>query len=71
VTNVNADLNGIVGEILVTPGAPVGEGDELMILESMKMEIPVVSPIGGTVATVDVAPGVAVTRGQLLLTLDS
>ena len=41
-----------------------------MILESMKMEIPVVSPSAGTVSSIDVESGRSVTKGQLLLTLD-
>jgi biotin carboxyl carrier protein len=69
VANVNADLNGVVFEIMVTAGDTVAEGDELMILESMKMEIPVVSPADGTVAAVEVAAGASVTKGQLLVTL--
>jgi biotin carboxyl carrier protein len=69
VANVNADLNGVVFEIMVTAGDDVAEGDELLILESMKMEIPVVAPVGGTVASVDVAAGASVMRGQLLVTL--
>ena len=70
VANVNAELNGVVWEIIVAAGDNVGEGTELMILESMKMEIPVVSPSAGTVASIDVESGASVTKGQLLLTLD-
>ena len=44
--NVNAELNGVVWEIIVASGDDVSDGTELMILESMKMEIPVVSPVG-------------------------
>jgi biotin carboxyl carrier protein len=69
VANVNADLNGVVFEIMVAAGDVVAEGDELMILESMKMEIPVIAPADGTVATVDVEAGRSVVRGQLLATL--
>jgi acetyl-CoA carboxylase biotin carboxyl carrier protein len=69
VANVNADLNGVVFEIMVAAGDTVAEGDELMILESMKMEIPVVAPADGTVASVAVEPGLSVVKGQLLVTL--
>jgi biotin carboxyl carrier protein len=71
VANVNAELNGVVFEILVEAGEVVGDGTELMILESMKMEIPVLSPAAGTVASIDVETGNSVTKGQLLLTLDA
>ena len=70
VANVNAELNGVVWEIIVASGDNVSEGTELMILESMKLEIPVVSPSAGTVASIDVESGAPVTKGQLLLTLD-
>ena len=69
--NVNAELNGVVWEIIVASGDNVTEGTELMILESMKMEIPVVSPAAGTVSSIDVESGASVTKGQLLLTLDA
>jgi acetyl-CoA carboxylase biotin carboxyl carrier protein len=71
VANVNAELNGVVFEILVAAGEVVGDGAELMILESMKMEIPVISPIAGTVGSIAVETGSLVTKGQLLLTLDA
>jgi acetyl-CoA carboxylase biotin carboxyl carrier protein len=70
VSNVNAELNGIVGEILVAIGDGVAEGAELMILESMKMEIPVISATAGTVATIAVEPGRTVSKGDVLMTLD-
>ena len=46
---VQAELTATVWKVVVEQGASVAEGDELVILESMKMEIPVVAPTAGTV----------------------
>ena len=51
-------------------GDAVKKGDAVIILEAMKMEIPVVAPQDGTVASIDVAVGDAVESGQLLATLN-
>ena len=51
-------------------GQAVKKGDAVVILEAMKMEIPVVAPQDGTVASVDVAVGDSVEAGALLATLN-
>ena len=51
-------------------GQAVKRGDAVVILEAMKMEIPVVAPQDGTVASVDVAVGDSVEAGALLATLN-
>ena len=45
-------------------------GDNIVILESMKMEIPVVAPQDGTIASIDVSEGAAVENGDVLATMD-
>ncbi len=60
-------MAGSVREILVSVGETVSEGQELVILESMKMEVPVESTAAGTVLEIAVTPPVAVEEGQLLL----
>jgi acetyl-CoA carboxylase biotin carboxyl carrier protein len=65
-----ADVTGSVWKILVTPGQQVARGDELAILESMKMEIPVIAPSKGTVAEVLVAESDTVREGDVLITID-
>ncbi len=60
---------GTVLEVLVSVGAPVAAGEELVVIESMKVEIPVPAPTGGTVGTIAVAPGDHVQAGDLLLTI--
>ncbi len=51
-------------------GDVVKRGDAVVIIEAMKMEIPVVAPEDGTVASVDVAVGDAVEAGAVLATLN-
>ena len=67
---VFADITGTVWKLEVSPGQRVAEGDTLLIVESMKMEIPVEAPVGGTVTEVLVAEGEAVADGQWLVRLD-
>lgn len=57
-------------KILVSPGDEVTAGQELAILESMKMEIPVESPCAGKVVSVHIAEGEAVNEGQLLFVIE-
>ena len=66
---VPAPMVGTVLEILVEPGAVVTAEAELLILESMKMEIPVTAPRSGTVVDVRVAVGETVQEGQILVVL--
>jgi acetyl-CoA carboxylase biotin carboxyl carrier protein len=68
--NVNAELAANVWKVLVEPGQAVAEGDVLMILESMKMEIPVESPCDGTIASLAVAAEAQVQDGDLLAVID-
>ncbi|MDX9813215.1 MAG: biotin/lipoyl-containing protein [Sulfurimonadaceae bacterium] len=63
---VKALLPGNVWKVQVNVGQSVKEGDVLMILESMKMEIDVVSPFSGVVKSLEVAPNDRVTEGQLV-----
>ena len=66
---VRAEIAANVWQVLVQAGATVSEGDELMILESMKMEIPVNAPSGGTVSEVRVKPEDQVQEGDVLVVL--
>ncbi len=67
---VKAELTGSVWKILSKPGDVVAEDATLMILESMKMEIPVTAPAAGTVRTIEVSEGAVVSEGQVLAILD-
>lgn len=68
---VEAELSAVVWKIVVAVGDQVEEGDELMILESMKMEIPVEATVTGRVVSIDVAEGDGVSEGTPLVTLGS
>lgn len=65
-----SEISGSVWKVEVQPGQPVQAGQTLLIVESMKMEIPVEAPVAGSVREVLVAEGEAVQDGQWLLTLD-
>ena len=69
-TNVPSELNANVWKIEVKPGDRVEEEDTLIILESMKMEIPVVAPRAGIIQSITVNEGDAVTEGQILAVLE-
>jgi acetyl-CoA carboxylase biotin carboxyl carrier protein len=68
-TNVPAHITGTVWKIEVKVGDAVTEGQTCVILESMKMEMPVEAPADGTVASIACAEGQAVNEGDVLLTL--
>jgi acetyl-CoA carboxylase biotin carboxyl carrier protein len=68
-TNVNAHITGTVWKIEVTVGDSVGEGQTCVILESMKMEMPVEAPAAGKVEKILVKEGQAVNEGDVLVTL--
>jgi len=63
---IKALLPGSVWKIVTTPGQSVKEGDVIMILESMKMEIDVVAPKGGVVKSITVATNDKVVEGQVV-----
>ncbi len=68
---VESEVQGSVWKVEVAQGATVAEGDVLMILESMKMEIPVEAPVAGTVAELLVAPEDPVAEDQVLAVLEA
>ena len=70
VVNVKSEIAGNVWKILTRPGDKIEAEGELMILESMKMEIPVLSPKAGVVKEIRVAEGEAIAEGQLVAIID-
>jgi urea carboxylase len=66
-TAVESPVPGSVWKILVEPGREVAEGETLIIVESMKMEISVLAPSSGLVSEVRCAEGRAVQIGQPLV----
>lgn len=67
---VTASVPGKVFKVEVKTGQAVKAGDTVVILESMKMEIPVVAPQDGTIAGIDVAVGDSVENGDILASMN-
>jgi acetyl-CoA carboxylase biotin carboxyl carrier protein len=70
VANVEAHITGTVWKIEVQVGDTVEEGDTVLILESMKMEMPVEAEDEGTVAEIRCEEGQAVSEGDTLVVLE-
>jgi acetyl-CoA carboxylase biotin carboxyl carrier protein len=67
---IKAPLTGTVWKIETSAGQELDEDDVIMILESMKMEIPVEAPVDGKVLEIKVNEGDAVAEGQLLALME-
>ena len=67
---IRSQTPGNVWKILKNPGDSVEEGEVIMILEAMKMEIDIAAPQAGTIASIDVKVNDAVEDGQLLATMN-
>ena len=64
-TKINLETAGSVWKLLVREGDQVARGQELFIMEVMKMEVPYEAPAAGTVSAVHIAEGDVVEEGQL------
>ena len=69
-SEVRAEMVANVWKTVVREGDTVAEGDVLVVLESMKMEIPVLAERAGTVTALPVSEGTVVQEGDLLAVLD-
>jgi acetyl-CoA carboxylase biotin carboxyl carrier protein len=67
---IKAHITGVVFQVMAAPGDTVGAGDPVVVLESMKMEIPVEAPRAGRIAELRVAEGDTVQEGDTLAILD-
>jgi biotin carboxyl carrier protein len=67
---VVAEMVANVWKVVVAEGDTVAPGDELVILESMKMEIPVITEDGGVVAKLNVGEGDVVQEGDVIAEID-
>jgi acetyl-CoA carboxylase biotin carboxyl carrier protein len=70
VADIEAHITGTVWKVEVQVGDEVAEGDTVVILESMKMEMPVEAEDEGTVKEIVVAEGQAVSEGDTLIVLE-
>jgi urea carboxylase len=67
---VPSAVTGSVWELVASEGARVAAGDKLVVMETMKMETPIVSPVAGRVVAITQKPGALVTAGQTVVVLD-
>jgi acetyl-CoA carboxylase biotin carboxyl carrier protein len=68
-TKVVAEVTGLVWKIEKSVGEMVDAGDVLLILESMKMELPLEAPVGGKIAEIRCKEGQSVSEGDVLVIL--
>ncbi len=69
-TEVRAHITGTVWKIEAAAGQALGEGDTVVILESMKMEMPVEAEDDGTVKEIVCTEGQSVSEGETLVVLE-
>ncbi len=69
-TEVRSEMVANVWKVVAHAGDNVDAGDPLVILESMKMEIPVETPVGGTVSELRVQEGGVVQEGDVIAVID-
>ncbi|WP_291691479.1 biotin/lipoyl-binding carrier protein [Bradyrhizobium sp.] len=65
-----SEVSGFIWKVETAPGQRVAKGDTLVIIESMKMEIPVVAESDGTVVSIPVEEGAAVNEGNTVAILE-
>jgi biotin carboxyl carrier protein len=68
--NVEIPITGKITSVNVKQGDKVAEGDIVCMLESMKMENPILAPVGGTVAKVELTVGQVVEAGDLVVVIE-
>ena len=66
---VELETGGTVWKLLVKTGDKVSEGQEIFVLEVMKMEVPYTAPVSGTVAEINIAEGDVVEEDQMALVI--
>lgn len=69
VKDIVAPMPGLILKVMAEPGQEIHKGDQLLILEAMKMENVIKSPGEGVVKTIEAKEGMAVEKGQLLIVL--
>jgi len=68
--DVRAEIVASVLEVVVSEGDQIGAGEILVLLESMKMEIPVLAEVAGIITEVNVAVGDVIQAGHLIAVID-
>jgi acetyl-CoA carboxylase biotin carboxyl carrier protein len=70
VSEIRAEMVANVWKVVATPGQQIQDGDTLVILESMKMEIPVLAESDGTLTKLAVAEGDVIQEGDLIAVIE-
>jgi biotin carboxyl carrier protein len=70
-TEIKSEVTGTVWSVVAAPGDRLDEDDPIIMVESMKMEIPVCAPRAGTIAQIKVSEGDSVETGQVIAVLSS
>ena len=68
---VKSEITGKIWKVEATVGQTVSQDDQIIVIESMKMEIPVLAPTDGVVQEIRVAEGEDVLEGQVLATISN
>jgi biotin carboxyl carrier protein len=68
---VEAPAPGKILKVHAAAGQPIGKGDRILIMEALKMELPIVAPIGGTLKSLNVSAGQTVEAGDALAVIVS
>jgi len=68
---VEAPAPGKVLKVFAEVGKPVAEGDRICLLEALKMELPIVAPVGGTIKSLHISPGQTVEAGDQLAVIQA
>lgn len=68
---VTSDVNGMVRNLEATPGSKIAMGETILVLDCMKMEIPVFAPKAGTLKAILAKEGAIVTEGQTLAIIEA
>ena len=67
---VEVPIAGKIIEVKVSVGGSVQDGDVICILESMKMENPILAPVSGVIKDIQVSPGQTVKAGEIIAVID-
>lgn len=67
---VEAPAPGRILRVYAEAGKPLAEGDRICVMEALKMEIPIVAPVSGTVKALHVSPGQTVEAGDPLVVIE-
>ncbi len=68
---VEAPAAGKILRVHAQEGKPVTEGDRICVMEALKMELPIVAPVGGTITSLPISPGQVLEAGDTLAVIEA